>query len=94
MPLQVRSLAEWEADCVQGLLSVVIPAHDEEGRISTTVREIHGALSDAKIPHEILVVNDNSHDRTEERLKELGREITELRYINNDPPNGFGYVRR
>jgi dolichol-phosphate mannosyltransferase len=94
MPLQVRSLAEWETDCVPGLLSVVIPAHDEEGRIAATVREIHAALSDAKIPHEILVVNDNSRDRTEDRLKELGREIGELRYINNAPPNGFGYAVR
>jgi dolichol-phosphate mannosyltransferase len=94
MPLEVRSLAEWERDCVAGMLSVVIPAYDEEGRIATTVREIHAALSDARIPHEILVVNDNSRDRTEERLKELGLEITELRYINNDPPNGFGYAVR
>jgi hypothetical protein len=29
MPLEVRSLAEWEADGVPGLLSVVIPAHNE-----------------------------------------------------------------
>ena len=34
MPLEVRSLAEWEADGVPGLLSVVIPAHNEEGRIA------------------------------------------------------------
>ena len=94
MPLEVRSLAEWEADCVPGMLSVVIPAHNEEGRIAATVREIPHALSQAGILHEILVVNDDSRDRTEEVLKELGREIPVLRYLNNAPPNGFGYAVR
>jgi dolichol-phosphate mannosyltransferase len=94
MPLEVRSLAEWEADGVPGLLSVVIPAHDEEGRIAATVRDLYRALSAATIPHEILVVNDNSRDRTEQVLDELRREVPTLRYINNTPPNGFGFAVR
>ncbi len=60
MPLEVRSLAEWEADGVPGLLSVVIPAHNEEGRIAATVRELYARSRRPRIPHEILVVNDNS----------------------------------
>ena len=63
MPLEVRSLAEWEADGVPGLLSVVIPAHNEEGHIADTVRGLHAALAAAGVAHEILVVNDNSRDR-------------------------------
>jgi dolichol-phosphate mannosyltransferase len=94
MPLQVRSLAEWESDCIPGMLSVVVPAHNEEGRIEKTVRDIHASLSDAAIRHEILVVNDNSQDRTEEVLKRVAGEIAELRGINNPPPNGFGYAVR
>ena len=94
MPLEVRSLAEWEADYVPGMLSVVIPAYNEEGHIEQTVRELHTALALAKIKHEILVINDNSRDRTEEVLKAVQRNIPELRYINNAPPNGFGYAVR
>lgn len=94
MPLEVRSLAEWEADCVPGLLSVVIPAHDEERRIEATVRAVYNALSNAAIPHEILVVNDNSRDRTEDVLKALIASVPSLRYLNNSPPNGFGYAVR
>jgi dolichol-phosphate mannosyltransferase len=94
MPIEVRSLAEWEADCVPGMLSVVIPAHNEEGRIAGTVREIHQALRAAAIPHEILVVNDNSTDGTQAVLETLGREIAELRFVINSPPNGFGYAVR
>jgi dolichol-phosphate mannosyltransferase len=94
MPLEVRSLAEWEADGVAGLLSIVIPAHDEESRIASTVRDIYQTLSQADIPHEILVVNDNSRDRTEDVLKQVEREVPTLRHVNNDPPNGFGYAVR
>jgi dolichol-phosphate mannosyltransferase len=94
MPLEVRSLAEWEADGVPGLLSVVIPAHNEEGRIEATVRELNAALAGARIPHEILVVNDNSRDLTEQVLKRLSAEIPSIRYINNTPPNGFGFAVR
>lgn len=94
MPIEVRSLAEWEADCLPGLLSVVIPAHNEEGRIEGTVREIHEALHTAGIAHEILVVNDNSTDRTQAILDALKQQVPELRSMTNSPPNGFGYAVR
>jgi dolichol-phosphate mannosyltransferase len=94
MPLEVRSLAEWEEDGIAGMLSVVIPAHNEEGRIASTVRAFHHALAEAGVVHEILVVNDSSRDRTEDVLKGLSREIKQCRYINNAPPNGFGFAVR
>lgn len=94
MPLEVRSLAEWEADGVIGLLSVVIPARNEEGRIAATVVAIHEHLSAAGIAHEILVVNDNSQDRTEQILVGLHARVPTLRHINNGPPHGFGFAVR
>lgn len=75
-------------------LSVVIPAHNEEGCIEATVRALHAKLSEALIPHEILVVNDNSKDKTEVILQNLMKEIPNLRYVNNQPPNGFGFAVR
>jgi len=75
-------------------MSVVIPAHNEEGCIEATVRNLHVTLSKEKIPHEILVINDNSRDRTESILQTLSAEIPTLRYINNRPPNGFGFAVR
>src|SRR4051812_34118723 len=94
MPLEVQSLAEWEAAGIAGMLSVVIPAHNEEGHIAETVRAFHDALKAASIHHEILVINDNSRDRTEDILKSLQVQVPELRYINNQPPNGFGFAVR
>ncbi|EKE19391.1 MAG: hypothetical protein ACD_9C00032G0003 [uncultured bacterium] len=75
-------------------VSLVIPAHNEEGCIEETVRAFHDELTKENIPHEILVINDNSKDKTEEILTNLSREISELRYINNTPPNGFGFAVR
>ncbi len=76
------------------VLSLVIPAHNEEGSIESTVMAFHEALSKVKILHEILVINDNSKDKTEEILKALQKSIKELKYINNAPPNGFGFAVR
>ncbi|HEU5165399.1 MAG TPA: glycosyltransferase family 2 protein [Chitinophagaceae bacterium] len=75
-------------------LSVVIPVHNEDGSIKSSVIEIYSALSSNNIPHEILVVNDNSKDNTEEILKDLKAEIPTLTYINNQGPGGFGYAVR
>ncbi len=93
-PIQVRSLAEWEAAGIPDLLSVVIPAHDEQGHIEATVRGIVSALADADIAHEVLIVNDNSRDRTEEVLRGLCTELDSVRYVNSLPPHGFGFAVR
>jgi dolichol-phosphate mannosyltransferase len=76
------------------MLSVVIPAYNEEGSIKTSVIEIYNELLKHSIPHEILVVNDNSKDRTEAILQSLMKEVTTLRYINNPGCNGFGFAVR
>ncbi len=75
-------------------LSVVIPAYNEEATIAETILAFHNALKAEKIPHEVLIVNDNSKDTTEKILKELHNKIPEVRYVNNQPPNGFGFAVR
>ncbi|MGC4022137.1 MAG: glycosyltransferase family 2 protein [Cyclobacteriaceae bacterium] len=75
-------------------LSIVIPAYNEEGSISKTIGGIVEALKANKIDHEILVVNDNSKDDTENKLKQLCSEYPTLRYETNAGPNGFGYAVR
>jgi glycosyltransferase involved in cell wall biosynthesis len=94
MPVEVRSLAEWEAAGVKGMLSLVIPAHNEEGHIAGTVKDLIGALSAAGVEYEILVVNDNSDDDTEYVLEELCREHPEVHYANNTPPGRYGFAVR
>jgi len=72
------------------LLSVVIPARNEEDCVVPTVERLHLELRLAGIPHEIVVVDDGSSDRTWPRLEDLARRIPELRPIQNAGPNGFG----
>lgn len=75
-------------------LSIIIPAYNEEESISETIESIKSALIQSKIPHEILVVNDNSKDNTEAVLKNLSSKYTDVRYVTNSGPNGFGYAIR
>jgi len=94
MPLAVKSLAEWEADKVSGMLSILIPAYNEEEVIEQTVRSLYEELLASHILHEILIINDRSKDGTESILCRLQAEIPTLRYANNCPPNGFGFAVR
>ena len=75
-------------------LSVIIPAHNEEGSIETTVRAIHTELVNNEIDHQILVVNDHSKDRTEEILHSLSADLPGVEYVNNPGHGGYGYAVR
>lgn len=72
------------------LLSVVIPARDEEGCIASTVEHLHLELRLHNVPHEIVVVDDGSSDRTPAILAELQARIPEVKAVQNSAPHGFG----
>ena len=71
-------------------LSIVIPARDEEGCIASTVQHLHLELELKKVPHEIIVVDDGSTDRTFAILQEIATTSPYLRPIQNPAPHGFG----
>lgn len=71
-------------------LSVIVPARDEEGCIEATVRHLHLELSLQKVPHEIVVVDDGSTDRTLSILRELQASIPGLHPVENTGLHGFG----
>jgi dolichol-phosphate mannosyltransferase len=72
------------------LFSVVIPAHNEEDCICSTVEHLHLELRLRNVPHEIVVVDDGSTDSTWQKLDELRGHIPVLRLARNDGPHGFG----
>lgn len=72
------------------LLSIVIPARDEEGCICQMVEQLHLELRRNDIAHEIVVVDDGSSDRTWELLQGLQEQIHELKPVQNKGQHGFG----
>ncbi len=80
-PAQARPLS---------LLSVVIPARDEEGCICSTVEHLHLELRLHNIPHELVVVDDGSKDGTWKLLTDLQTRLPELAPVKNEGSHGFG----
>ena len=72
------------------LYSVIIPARDEEESLPATVDDIHRTFNEAGVPHEIVVVDDGSKDRTWAVLQELKARIPTLAPTQNGGQNGFG----
>lgn len=75
-------------------LSIIMPAHNEEGSIQSTVSRITERLRQEGIDHEIVIVNDNSDDGTEAIIEAMLRKDSNIRLANNPPPNGFGFAVR
>ena len=54
------------------MLSIIIPAYNEEDSISSVINDIRDSLS---IPHEIIVIDDGSTDRTGEIAASTGVKV-------------------
>lgn len=76
------------------LYSILIPAYNEEENIIPTVRALAQELRAEQIPFELLVVNDNSKDRTPDVVREAQGELPELRLVHNTLPGGLGRAVR
>lgn len=72
------------------LLSIIIPARDEEGCIASTVEHLNVELKLRGVPHEIVVVDDGSSDRTWEILQTEAAKMPELHALRNPGLHGFG----
>lgn len=67
-------------------ISIIIPAHNEEGVIAHTIKSIKGKLNS---DYEIIVVNDHSSDNTANIITGLLKQYTNLRLVDNDTEKGF-----
>lgn len=72
------------------LYSVVIPARDEELSLPGTIADIYHTFTTAGVPHEIVVIDDGSKDRTWAVLQELQSRFPSLQPTQNPGPHGFG----
>jgi dolichol-phosphate mannosyltransferase len=72
------------------LLSVVIPAQNEEGCICPTIEHLHAELRVHDVPHEIIAVDDGSTDQTWPLLLELQKRVPAMKPVQNQGAHGFG----
>lgn len=75
-------------------LSIIIPAFNEQDRISATLHDIRDYLEGKQYKYEVLVVNDGSTDRTSEVVKTVLPHMANLRIIDNETNHGKGKVVR
>jgi len=73
-------------------LSVVIPAYNEEKRITATLLDIHKYLKNQNYDYEILVVSDGSTDNTAKTVNDLKSRVDNLKLIDNKQNCGKGCV--
>jgi len=60
---------------IQDGLTIVVPALNEEGGITATLKAIEAMREDLKVPSEVIVVDDGSTDRTAELAKSLDARV-------------------
>jgi glycosyltransferase involved in cell wall biosynthesis len=75
------------------VLSVVMPAHDEEAYLAPAVREVAAGLRSRGRPFEIVVVENGSTDATADVARELTAEVPELRVLTLDRADYGGALR-
>jgi glycosyltransferase involved in cell wall biosynthesis len=72
------------------LLSVIIPAKDEEGCIASTEEHLFVALRLQNVPHELVVIGDGSTEGTWTALVNAQARIPTLMPVQNRGLHGFG----
>lgn len=72
-------------------LSLIIPAYNEQGRLSGSLQKIIDYFSTKKYAFEIIVVDDGSQDATTEIAERYIRTFAKGRLIKNESNRGKGY---
>lgn len=75
-------------------LSVIIPAHNEEDCISSTLEALIKTLESSNIDYEILVIADHCTDSTETILEKFAGVNPRIKWARNEKEAGFGMAVR
>ncbi|MFH0738959.1 MAG: glycosyltransferase [Candidatus Omnitrophota bacterium] len=72
-------------------LSVIVPAYNEEDNIREVIERIERSL---EIPHELVVVNDHSLDKTAQIVASLSEKYKNIKLVHNSREKGFANALR
>lgn len=64
------------------MVSVIIPAYNEEAMLEKTASVISGILTDANIPYELIFIDDGSRDSTWEKIALSSEKVPGVRGIH------------
>ena len=73
-------------------LSIIIPAYNEEKRLSKTLEALDRYLSNQSYDYEILVVDNGSTDKTAPIVRNLANQVKGLRLIEGSSTRGKGFA--
>lgn len=71
-------------------LSAILPAHNEEVAIASTVKSVLQTLASWMTDFEVIVVDDGSHDRTGALLDEMAAADSHVRVLHHVANQGYG----
>jgi glycosyltransferase involved in cell wall biosynthesis len=71
-------------------LSVVVPFYNEENNIVEVYKNLSGALSNARIDYELVMVNNGSSDMTAELLRKIVKKDRRVKAIEIKVNQGYG----
>ena len=74
-------------------LSIIIPAYNEETRLPDTLNKVSSFLGTQSYSHEVLIVNNNSTDRTEEIIKDYCSRYPDMQELFEKKPGKGAAVR-
>lgn len=74
------------------MLSIVIPAYNEEKRLPEVLNRMLSYLKKRKLKNEIIIVADKSKDDTLGIAKNYSKKYKNIRYIYNPKKQGKGYA--
>lgn len=72
-------------------LSLVIPLYNEQDNLPTVPATIIGALEDADIDYELVLVNNGSADRTGQMLDDMAARNPRIRIVTVQVNEGYGW---
>jgi dolichyl-phosphate beta-glucosyltransferase len=79
-------------DSGKPLVSIVVPAFNEAGRIRGSIEKIDAFMKRSPVPLELIIVDDGSSDNTAEIVRQFRGEC--VRLLQNDRNRGKGYTVR
>lgn len=72
------------------LLSVIMPALNEERNIKQAMINVLKAINDYSIEGELIVINDGSTDKTKEEILSIMKTDNRVKMISHEAPQGVG----